>query len=115
MPRWQRIYLAACGGVVGYVLAYVISDFAALPRATYFPREHTWRFVERVTEPAPMAYYGMLLWGLCGGVVGAALVLLATRFARGGLARRWLQLAGGWAITAVLFAGAYFTWNLWPF
>ena len=115
MPRWQRIYLAACGGTIGYALAYVICDFAAWPRATYFPREHAWRFVGRVDDPAPMAYYGMLLWGLCGGVIGAALVLLATRFARAELSRRWLHLAGAWAITGVALAGAYFTWNLWPF
>ena len=115
MPRWQRIYLAACGGVIGYALAYVVSDFAALPRATYYPREHTWRFVEDAGSAAPMAYYGMLLWGVCGAVVGAALVLLATRFATSALSRRWLHLAGAWAMTAVVFAGAYFTWNLWPF
>jgi len=115
MPRWQRIYLAVCGGVIGYVLAYVVSDFARLPRATYFPREHAWHVVERVDSPAPMAYYGMLLWGLGGALVAAALVALATKLARAPLARRWLQLAGAWAITAVVFAGAYFTWNLWPF
>ena len=115
MPRWQRIYLAACAGVIGYAVAYVLSDFASLPRLTYFPRRHAWHLIERTTDPAPMAYYGMLLWGGGGALVAAALVALATTRARRPLPRRWLQLAGGWAITAVALAAAYFAWNLWPF
>lgn len=115
MPRWQRIYLAACGGVIGYAIAYVASDFGPLPRATYDPIGHAWLLVTRPDTPEPMAYYGMLLWGLCGGIVGAAAVLLATKLASRELSRRWLHLAGAWALTAVGLAGMYFTWNLWPF
>ena len=47
--------------------------------------------------------------------VGAAIVLLATRLHPAELSRRWLHLAGGWALTAVGLAGLYFVWNLWPF
>jgi len=115
VPRWQRIYLAACGGVIGYAVAYVASDFGPLPRATYFPLEGAWRFVTQADTAEPMAYYGMLLWGVCGGIVGAAIVLLATRLHPAELSRRWLHLAGGWALTAVGLAGLYFVWNLWPF
>jgi len=115
MPRWQRIYLAACGGVIGYVIAYVASDFAAWPRLTYFPRRHAWAVVARAGAPAPMAYYGMLLWGIGGALVAAAIVLLATWGARRAVAPRWLHLFGAWAMTAVVLAAAYFAWNLWPF
>jgi hypothetical protein len=27
---------------------------------------------------------------------------------------RTLQLFGAWAITAIVLAGSYYTWNLWP-
>jgi hypothetical protein len=115
VPRWQRIYLAACGGVIGYAVAYVASDFGPLPRATYDPIARSWEFVAMPESAEPMALYGMLLWGLSGAIVGAALVLLATRLSAGALSRRWLHLAGGWALTAVGLAGMYFMWNLWPF
>jgi hypothetical protein len=115
MPRWQRIYLAACGGIIGYAIAYVASDFGPLPRATYDARAHSWSMVGRSLDPEPMAYYGMLLWGLSGAIVAAAIVLLATRWFPRELPARWLHLAGGWAATAVALGSAYFLWNLWPF
>ncbi len=115
MPRWQRIYLAACAGVIGFCLAYVICDFAALPRLWYFPRERAWRFAERVSSPLPMAYYGMWLWGMGGAAVAGAGAWVGTGLAKVESPRRWLHLAGGWAITAVCFASGYFLWGLWPF
>jgi hypothetical protein len=114
MPRWQRVYLAACGGVIGFAIAYVASDFGPLPRLTYVP-DGGWRIATHAGDPAAMPYYGMLLWGLAGGVVGAALVAVASRFARAEAPARWLHLAGAWAITAAALGAGYFVWNLWPF
>ena len=115
MPPGQRAFLAACAGVIGYAIAYVLSDFGPLVRLTYFPEEHQWQLIERPPTPVPMAYYGMPLWGLGGAVVGAALVYGASRVVDRPVPDRWLQLAAGWALSAVVLACAYFLWNLWPF
>ena len=62
-----------------------------------------------------MNYLGTVLWGISGFLVGAAATWLATSLIRRDLGRRFTNLMAAWAITAVLYAGAYYTWNLWPF
>jgi len=69
MPRWQRVYLAACAAVIGFAFTYVLSDFTALPRLTYYPVERAWRVVPYAESPVPMNYYGMIAWGLGGAAV----------------------------------------------
>jgi hypothetical protein len=113
MPRWQRVYLAMCAGLLGFCLAYALCDYAAWPRLTYFPYERTWGFTRRPPGRVPMNYVGTVLWGLSGGLVGAALVLGPGRLWRAPVPPRGLALAGGWALTAFTLAGAYFTWHLW--
>lgn len=115
MPRWQRIYLASCAGIIGYALAYVMCSYGGWPRLTYYPLERQWRFVVMADRPEPMSFLGMVLWGAGGAAVGIALALVAARWARAPLAARWLNLAGAWALTAVGLGAAYYTWSLWPF
>lgn len=115
MPGWQRIYLAVCSGLIGFAIGYVLCDFGAWPRLTYFPYERSWRFVAGYPGEIPMAYVGTLLWGLGGGVSGGLAGYAAARLARRALPDRWLVLAGAWALAAFAYAGLYYTWNLWPF
>jgi hypothetical protein len=35
-------------------------------------------------------------------------------FGRAAWSDRTLQLFGAWSITAVILAGSYYTWSLWP-
>jgi NhaP-type Na+/H+ or K+/H+ antiporter len=115
MPRWQRIYLACCGAVIGYALAYALSDFGRWPRLTYFPVERVWRLTEQMTAAAPMNYYGTVLWGVSGAAVGAALMGGGARLLGRELDRNWLALVGAWSVTAVALSASYFLWNIWPF
>jgi len=115
MPSWQRTYLVVCSGVIGFCLAYVLCDFSGWPRLTYFPYEREWRFVAGPAGDVPMSYIGIILWGAGGAIVGAVLAYVASRLARRPMSDRWLTLWGGWAVAAFVYAGLYYTWNLWPF
>jgi hypothetical protein len=115
VPAWQRTYLTACAGIIGFALAYVLCDYAEWPRLTYFPYERTWAFVTRSPSPVPANYVGTILWGMGGALVGSGCAYLLLGLGRRGWPDRWLRLAGGWAVAAFLYAGLYFTWNLWPF
>jgi len=115
MPIWQRTYLAACAAMVGFSLAYTMSDYGRWPRFTYFPYEREWRLLSSPPGPVPMNYVGTFLWGLGGAVFAAALVWFGCRLLRKQLTNRALHLAGGWALLSFAYACAYFLWNLWPF
>lgn len=115
MPTWQRAYFIACAAVIGWCLAYVLSDFAGWPSLTYFQYERAWRLVEGRPGFLPSNYVGTVLWGVGGAVVAGLLTWLGSRFVRRELPRRHLMLAGAWALTAFAMGGLYFTWNLWPF
>jgi glycerol uptake facilitator-like aquaporin len=114
MARWQRVFLAACGGVIAYTLAYVIVDYARLPRLVYFQHERELQLRTRVSDPLPSAYVGMWLWALLAGVVVAAAIWIATRWRRREASQRTLGLMMAWSITSLALAGAYYTWNNWP-
>ncbi len=115
MPSWQRSYLAACCAVIGFCVAYALSVYGGWPKATYFPYENAWEFHSTPPGSVPSNYLGIVLWGLAGAVVCAGLAWLVTQFIKRDLPPRWLQLFGGWALTSFFLAGAFFTWNLWPF
>lgn len=113
MPRWQRVFVLAACTVIGGAFAYAACDWGQWPRLAYLP------LVGRLTmRPAAGAiaitYPGVVAWGLggaaCGAIVGAALCAAVRR----PWSDRALQLFGAWAITAILLAGSYYTWNLWP-
>jgi hypothetical protein len=104
-----------CGSVIGFALGYTLSDFSGWRKLYYRPLARVWELTARPSTPDAMVYVGLVLWGLGGAVVGGLVVFVALRFVAADVPRRWLDLAGAWALTAVALTGAYFTWNLWPF
>ena len=115
VPRWQRIFVISCAGVIGYTLAYTLSDFGQWPRLTYFPLEGEWHWFRTPPGPVPMAYLGMVLWGFVGAAAASLAAVVGCRLVRRSLTDTMLKLWGAWALTSFAFAGMYFTWNLWPF
>lgn len=112
-PRWQRAYTIALAAVIGGALAYALADWGGWTRATYDPYRDRWSWRAGPTPTIGINYYGGLLWGAGGAVVGAAAGALLHRWpaARTPTAR---ALLGAWAFTSVALAGAYYWWNLWP-
>ena len=112
-PRWQRVTLATCAAVIAYLLAYIGTDYARLPRLTYDQLRHEWR----LAAPAgglPSGYVGQWTWALVAGGLGFAVAYGALRWRRAPLSERALGLALAWTATAVLLALGYFTWMNWP-
>ena len=62
-----------------------------------------------------MGYIGMVAWGVGGAACGALSGFgLCAAWIRRRLPDLALQLLGFWAIAAIVLAGGYYTWNLWP-
>lgn len=112
-PRWQRAYVIAMCAIIGGAFAYAACDWGRWPRLTYFPFREAIE-LSTATSPTAMIYLGLVAWGLggtaCGALVGAGLLAAVPR----PWPDRVLHLFGAWAITAILLAGGYFTWSLWP-
>lgn len=115
MPAWQRTYLVACAAVIGFALAYALCDYAGWPRAVYAPLEGSVRLERPPIGRDEVGYLGMVGWGAGGALVAGLLALAFARALRRPISPRWLRILGAWAITAVLLAGAFHTWSLWPF
>ena len=115
MARWQVVYAAVMCSIIGWAVAYVLCDWGGWPRLTYFPYEHEWRMVAGRAGLVPMNYVGTVLWGVGGALVGAALGAGAARLWRRPLPKSAVPLLGLWAMTAFLYGGTYYMWNLWPF
>jgi hypothetical protein len=113
MPRWQRLQLAACAGVIAYMLAYIGIDYGRLPHPTYFQLERAWRMRERVQGLAS-GYVGMWLLAATAGVLVGGTVWLALRWRRSPASDRALGLMLAWTATAAALAAGYYTWANWP-
>jgi hypothetical protein len=111
-PRWQRAYVVATCAIIGGAFAYAACDWGHWPRLTYHPLSGT--FTMRTTAAISMPYLGTVAWGLGGAICGALLGAIGVRLVPRVWAPRTLQLLGAWSITAILLAGWYYTWNLWP-
>lgn len=113
MPRWQRAYVLATCAVIGGAFAYAAADWGQWPRLTYMPLRG-----ELAMKVAPgtigMTYFGQLAWGAGGAAVGAIVGAVLCRVWSNAWPARRLHLFGAWAITAVVLAGCYFWWTLWP-
>jgi hypothetical protein len=113
MPRQQRAYVIAMCAIIGGAFAYAACEWGGWTRLLYVPLRGDFTFTSQ--NAITILYLGLVLWGLGGFVCGAlAGVVLSKIFPR-----PWsdmvLRLFGAWAITAVLLAGWFFTWSLWPF
>lgn len=113
MPRWQRAFVIATCALIGAAFAYATCDWGHWPKLTYLPLRG-----ELTLAPPDNAitilYPGFIAWGLGGLVVGALVGAALCAITRKPWAPRALQLFGAWALTALVLAGSYFTWNLWP-
>ena len=113
MPRWQRAFIIATCALIGGAFAYATCDWGRWPLVTYLPL--TGGFAMHPPAAAiSITYIGVVLWGLgglvCGAIVGAAMCAISKK----PWPDRTLQLFGAWAITAILLAGSYYTWSLFP-
>lgn len=112
MPRAFRAYVIAMCAIIGGAFAYAACDWGRWPRLTYLPLAEQLTLLP--TSTVSITYIGTVAWGLGGGVMGAAIGAVLCRV----VPRMWpahiFQLFGAWAITAILLAGGYFTWSLWP-
>lgn len=112
MPRQQRAYVIAMTAIIGGAFAYAACEWGRWPRLTYLPLKGELTFGS--TPSIAMVYLGIVAWGIGGLVCGALVGALLTKI----FPRPWsdlvLRLFGAWAITAILLAGGYFTWSLWP-
>ena len=112
-PDRGRPFFAACGAVCGYALGYAAPAFARLSSLYYDPLAHRFLFGPR-PGPIPMGYLGQVLWGLCGGAIGATVAVALTSLSPREPDARAYTLTATWTLTAVGIVGAYFTWNNWP-
>ena len=112
MVRAHRAYVLAMCAVIGGAFAYAACDWGRWPRITYHPLSGA--LALGPASPIAIGFFGNVAWGLggalCGALVGAGLV----RVRPGPWPDRVLHLFGAWALTAVVLAGGYFTWSLWP-
>lgn len=112
MSRGHRAYVIAMCAVIGGAFAYAACDWGHWPHLTYLPLSGTVTLA--ATKDVAIHYVGFVAWGIGGACTGALLGALACR----GVPRRWpvraYQLLGAWAVTALVLAGSYFTWSLWP-
>lgn len=111
MPRWQRVFVIAAFGLIGAAFAYAACDWGQWPRLAYLPVDGA---LTMKTPPGAisMMYLGIIAWGIGGALTGALAGVLACAVWTKPLPDRVLQLAGAWAITAILLAGSYYTWHL---
>jgi hypothetical protein len=114
MPRWQRAYVIAMCAIIGGTFAYTACDWGRWPKLVYHPLTGELGMSSAPTTIA-INYLGVFAWGLGGSAVGAIVGWLLCATVRGrAWTERTLHLFGAWAITGVLLAGAYYTWNLFP-
>ena len=113
MPRWQRAYVLATCAVIAGAFAFAACDWAQWPRLTYLPLSGS---IVMHAPPGALAitYVGTLAWAIGGAAVGAMLGAMLCAIVKKPWTDRRLRLLGAWAITAILLAGCYDTWNLWP-
>jgi hypothetical protein len=113
-PPWQRAYLVTCCAIIAGAVAYWLPHWAQLPIWSYLPVERRWTF-DPPSSAVVISYFGLLLWGVAGVVVGTIAGVGLARIINRPLSVSALRLVGAWAITAFVLTGWYYTWNLWPF
>jgi hypothetical protein len=112
MSRGHRAYVIAMCAVIGGAFAYAACDWGQWPHLIYLPLSRT--FTLGPTTAIAIHYIGFVLWGTGGACAGALLGALACRVVPRPWPIRVYQLLGAWAIAAIVLAGSYYTWSLWP-
>lgn len=112
MPRVQRAYVIAMTAIIGGAFAYAACDWGHWPHVTYLPVSRTVTLAP--TRAVAIHYLGYVLWGAGGACTGALLGAVACSVVRRPWPIRAYRLLGAWAITAIVLAGCYYTWSLWP-
>jgi hypothetical protein len=115
MPRWQRVYLAACCAVLGFAIGYAMCEYAGWPRVLYDAVRREVYLGRPPTARQAVSYWGLLLYGAAGALVAGGAGWGFGAVARRPMSDRWVRLIGAWTLTAVVLVGAFFTWSLWPF
>ena len=95
----RRAFVGLLGWLMGFCLAYIAAAMG-LPAPCYLPLEHRW--VMAPGQAVSMAFYGQLLWGMGGGILG-----MAGGIVIGGLAQwsgEFYRLLAAWAALLFLFA-----------
>lgn len=113
MPRWQRAYVIAMCAIIAGAFAYTACDWGRWPRLLYHPLTGDLAMSPSVGA-ITINYLGTFAWGVGGAAVGAVVGAGFCAVANRSWADRTLHLFGAWAITAVVLAGSYYTWNLYP-
>jgi hypothetical protein len=113
MPRWQRAYVIAVCAIIAGTFAYAACDWGQWPRLTYRPLTGD-LMMKAPPTIITINYLGTIAWGLGGAAAGAVIGAVLCAAIRRPWPDRALQLFGAWAITGVVLAGMYYTWNLWP-
>jgi hypothetical protein len=113
MPRQQRAYVIAMCAIIGAAFAYAACEWGGWTRLLYVPLRGELTFTRQ--NAITILYPGLVLWGIGGFITGALVGVVLSKI----FPRPWsdmtLRLFGAWAITALLLAGGFFTWSLWPF
>ncbi len=114
MPRSQRAYVIAMCAIIAAAFAYAASNWGQWTHVAYLPVRGELAVGDGGFGGLAMHYYGLVLWGFGGLVVGGLAGALLCRAAPRPWPPRALNLLGAWAVVAILLAGGYFTWSLWP-
>jgi hypothetical protein len=112
MSRAHRAYVIAMCAIIGGAFAYAACDWGHWPHLIYLPLSG--KLVMRTTSAIAIHYAGLVLWGAGGACAGALAGAVLCRAVPRTWPPRVYRLLGAWAITALLLAGSYFTWSLWP-
>ena len=112
MSRGHRAYVIAMCAIIGGAFAYAACDWGHWPHLIYLPLQG--RLVTAPTTAVAIHYVGIVAWGVGGACTGAVVGAVLCSAVRRPWSRHAYLLFGAWAITAILLAGSYFTWSLWP-
>ncbi|MBS1119830.1 MAG: hypothetical protein H6Q90_2058 [Deltaproteobacteria bacterium] len=113
MPRSQRAYVIAMCAIIGGAFAYAACDWGRWPRLLYLPLTQRVTF-EAGSTSLSVIYYGTVAWGIGGALCGSLVGAMLTRIVPRPWPDRAIHLFGAWALTAIVLAGGYYTWSLWP-
>jgi hypothetical protein len=105
----MKRYFVLCGAIVGWALGVLLPQYGRWPTLWLDPQTRRW-FFARTAGAIPIGYYGLILWGAAGTIVGGLVGFTLARRRRD----ESFGLAAAWALTAVLVAAAYYTFELWP-